>query len=71
MRCEYNDGIQVDYTGALNVTKGAEMSLSVQESFIPADVRSDLATTAAHNSCGELRQAAQKATAAIGGAWQL
>lgn len=69
MRCEYNDGFKVDFTGSLNITKGDDINLSVKESFIPANVKNDLATAAAHNSCGELRQAAQKATDAIGGAF--
>ena len=70
MRCEYNDGFKVDYAGSLNVSKGEGISFSLQESFIPSNVKSDLSTAVAHNSCGELRQAAQKATGVIGGAWK-
>lgn len=70
MRCEYNDGFKVDYTGSLNITKGDDINFSVKASFIPDNVRSELATASAHNSCGELRQAAQKATDAVGGAWK-
>jgi hypothetical protein len=69
MRCEYNDGFKVDYTGSLNITKGDDINFSVRASFIPDNVKSELATAAAHNSCSELRQAAQKATNAIGGAF--
>jgi hypothetical protein len=72
MRCEYNDGFKVDYagSGSLNITKGDNINFSVKERFIPAGIKSDLSAAAAHKSCGELRQAAQKATDAIGGVWK-
>jgi hypothetical protein len=68
MRCEYNDGFKVDYAGSLKITKGDDIKFSVKESFIPANVKSGLTAAAAHNSCGELRQAALRATDLIGGA---
>jgi hypothetical protein len=70
MICEYNDGFKVDYAGSLKITKGNDISFSVKESSIPANVKSGLVAAAAHNSCGELRQAAQRATGLISGAAQ-
>lgn len=70
MRCEYNDGFNVEYKGSLRITKGDEVDLFVKESFIPANVKGDLEAAALHNSCGELRQAAQEATDTIGDAWK-
>lgn len=69
MRCEYFDGFKVDYSGSLRITKGDEVDLFVKESYIPADVKSGLEEASVHNSCGELRQAAQKAADAIHDAW--
>ncbi|KAF0218531.1 MAG: hypothetical protein FD174_2831 [Geobacteraceae bacterium] len=70
MRCEYGDGFKVDYSGSLRITKGDDVDLYVKESFIPANVKSGLEAAALHNSCGELRQAAQEATDTIQGAWK-
>lgn len=69
MRCEYDDGFKVDYSGSLRITKGDDVNLYVKESFLPANVKSDLTAAAAHNSCGELRKAAYEATDKIHGAW--
>ena len=69
MRCEYKDGFNVDYSGSLRITKGDDINVYVKESFFPADVKSGLEAASAHNNCGELRQAAQKATDTIHGAW--
>jgi hypothetical protein len=69
MRCEYDDGFKVDYSGSLRITKGDDVNLYVKDSFIPSNVKSGLDAAAGHNSCGELRQAAQKATGTMHGAW--
>lgn len=58
MRCEYDDGFRVNYSGSLSITKGGEVVLFVKESFIPSAVKSVLEAAALHNSCGELREAA-------------
>jgi hypothetical protein len=69
MKCEYGDGFKVEYEGSLRVTKGDEVNLYVKESFIPSDIKSEFEAAALHNSCGELRHAAQEATATFKDAW--
>lgn len=70
MRCEYKDGFKVDYTESLRITKGDEVDLVVKGAQIPADFRSNLDAAASHNSCGELRTAAQAVTDNINQAWK-
>jgi hypothetical protein len=70
MRCEYDDGFKVDYSGSLSITKGDDVNLYVKGNFIPAGVKSGLEAAAVHNSCGELRQAAYGVTDTIQGAWK-
>ena len=59
MRCDYKDGFRVDYSGSLRITEGDEVDLVVKGAQIPANFRSNLDAAASHNSCGELRAAAQ------------
>jgi hypothetical protein len=59
MRCEYTDGLKVDYSGSLRIIKGEEVNVYMKEGFIPANVKGDLDSAASHNNCGELRKAAQ------------
>ena len=67
MKCQYDDGLQVDYAGSLRITKGAEINVYLQASEIPAALRGELEEAALHNSCGELRHAAQEVTDTVGG----
>jgi len=69
MKCEYGDGFKVDYSGSLRITKGEDANVYVKESFIPFSAKSDLEAAAMHNSCSELRKAAQKATTSLHDAW--
>ena len=69
MRCEYDDGFKVNYSGSLSIKKGDDVDLYVKENFIPSAVKNGLEAAAVHNSCGELRQAAYDVTDAINGAW--
>jgi len=69
MKCEYDDGFKVNYSGSLSIRKGNDVDLYVKENFIPSTVKSGLEAAAVHNSCSELRQAAYGVTDAIHGAW--
>ena len=66
MRCEYNDGLKVDYAGSLRITKGKEVNVFMKEGFIPGNVRSGLDEAARNNSCSELRKVAQGVTETVG-----
>lgn len=69
MRCEYKDGFKVDYSGSLRISKGDEVDLLVKGDRIPASFRGGLDAAASHNSCGELRTAAQAVTETINQEW--
>jgi len=69
MRCEYNDGFKVDYSGSLRITKGNDVDLIVKGGQINAKCRNDLEAAAHHKSCNELRQAARGVTDTIHEAW--
>jgi hypothetical protein len=69
MKCEYGDGFKVDYSGSLRITKGEDVNVYVNESFIPFSAKSGLDAAAMHNSCSELRKAAQGATTSLHDAW--
>jgi hypothetical protein len=60
MKCEYDDGFKVDYSGSLRFSKADDVNLFVKKRFIPAIVMGALQTAARHNNCDELRKAAWK-----------
>jgi hypothetical protein len=70
MKCEYDDGFKVDYSGSLRITKGEDVNIFVKKKFIPAKAMGALQSAARHNNCDELRLAAHEATVAIQGAWK-
>ena len=69
MRCEYDDGFKVNYSGSLSIKKGDDVDLYVKENFIPSTVKSGLEAAEVHKNCCELRQAAYGVTDAIHGEW--
>lgn len=59
MRCEYSDGIKVDYSGSLRIQKGNEISgFLVKEDAMPDSFKYELDKAVRNNSCGELRNLA-------------
>ncbi|HEY6873153.1 MAG TPA: hypothetical protein VI298_10550 [Geobacteraceae bacterium] len=70
MKCEYKDGFNVDYSGSLHITKGDNVDLVVKGSQIPSNFRSELDAAQRHNSCSELRSAAQAVTDTINAEWK-
>jgi hypothetical protein len=66
MKCAYNDGLQVDYSGPLRITKGNEVNVFLNADDIPANIKGVLNDAALHNSCGELRHVAQEVTDILG-----
>jgi hypothetical protein len=70
MRCEYKDGFQVDYSDSLRITKGEEINLLVKGEQIPMNLRGNLDAAARHNSCGEMRSAAEAVTDTINKAFK-
>jgi hypothetical protein len=70
MKCEYDDGIKVDYSGSLRIEKGDDVNLYLKKGFIPGKIKGALQSAARHNDCVELRKAACLITDAIESAYQ-
>ena len=65
MKCEYDDGFKVDYSGSLRIKKGDDVNLYVKKGFIPGKIKGALQLAARRNNCVELRKAACQLTATI------
>jgi len=66
MRCEYNDGLKVDYSGSLHIRKGNNVNVFITGEYIPANIRRDLDSAASKNSCEDFRKIAQTVTDTVG-----
>jgi len=66
MRCEFSDGTRVKYAGPLQITRGQDVNVFIKEEFLPDDIKSDLEMALYKNSCGELRNVAEKVTKIYG-----
>ncbi len=66
MRCEYKDGLKVDYSGSLRIQKGDEVNVFMKGDFIPGNIRSDLDNAVSRNSCDAFRKIAQAVTDTVG-----
>jgi hypothetical protein len=66
MKCEYEDGLKVDYSGALHIVKGSEINVFMKEGLIPANIKGNLDAAARNFSCGDMRKAAQEVTETVG-----
>lgn len=59
MRCEYSDGLTIDYTGSLTVHSGKNIKgYHAREEYIPDELKYELNRAAGSGSCGELRKIA-------------
>jgi hypothetical protein len=68
MKCEYKDGLRVDYSGSLRVRKGNEIEgFLVKEEFIPDTFRYVLDKAVRNNSCGDIRKIAEAITHSVNG----
>lgn len=66
MRCEFNDGLKVDYSGSLHVWNGKQIDLYMESDFISSNIKHDLDSAASENDCGKLRKIAQAVTDTVG-----
>jgi hypothetical protein len=66
MKCEYGDGMTVDYSGSLRIRKGDSVNVFIAEDFIPANVKGYLAKAVGENSCDELQKIAGIVTDTVG-----
>lgn len=66
MRCEYGDGLKVDYAGSLHIKKGNEIDVYMKDGFIPANIKTDLERATQANSCDDMRRVAKSVTDTVG-----
>jgi len=66
MKCEYSDGLKVDYSGSLRITKGSDVNVFMQEGAIPVDIRRQLESASHHSKCQEVRTIAQTVQNRVG-----
>lgn len=66
MRCEYSDGLKVNYSGPLQIIKGKDVNVFVQEDRIPSLIKNDLDMALYRNSCAAMRTAAEEVTKTFG-----
>jgi len=66
MRCEYNDGLRVDYSGSLHVTMDDYVIVFIDKDYIPKNIKGFLDSASGDNSCSELRKVAEAVTNTVG-----
>lgn len=66
MRCEFSDGLKVNFTGPLQIIKGSEINVFLKEERIPGEIKSDLEMALYRNSCSAMRQVAETVTKTYG-----
>ena len=66
MKCVYEDGLKVNYSGPLQITKGKDVNVFLKEGFIPDGIKNDLEMALFRNSCGEMRKIAETVTTTYG-----
>jgi len=66
MRCEFKDGLKVNYSGPLQITKGADVNVFIKEARIPDSIKNDLDIALYKNSCGDMRTIAETVTRSFG-----
>ncbi len=66
MKCAYNDGLTVSYTGSVQILKGNEINVYVNESRLSDDMKVDLEMALFRNSCSDMRKIADTVTNTFG-----
>lgn len=66
MRCEYKDGLKVDYAGSLRILKGEDVNVFMKAGFIPANIKGELDKAAENYSCSDMRKIAQTVRETVG-----
>jgi hypothetical protein len=66
MICEYKDGLKVNYSGSLQITKGKDVNVLIKAGYIPANIKGGLDLAAGNHSCRDMRKVARDVTATFG-----
>ena len=63
MRCEYKDGMTINYSGSLTVRRGKNIEGAlVKEGGLPDTIKYMLDTTVRNHDCSELRKITEELT---------
>jgi len=63
MKCEFKDGMTIDYSGSLTVRKGNNIvGVLVKETGLPDAIKNVLDTAARNHNCTELRRITEELT---------
>lgn len=66
MRCEYNDGLKVDYSGSLHIWNDKQIDVFMESDFISSNIKHDLDSASSGNDCEAMRRVAQVVTDTVG-----
>ncbi|MBK5275716.1 MAG: hypothetical protein JJE30_11765 [Desulfuromonadales bacterium] len=66
MKCEYSDGLSVNYSGPLQILKGQDVNVFIKEARIPGQIKEDLDTAVFSHSCSSMRTIAETVTKTFG-----
>jgi hypothetical protein len=66
MKCEYDDGLKVDYGTSLRIAKGDEVNVFIKEGFIPGNIKGELTVATVNYSCSEMREVAERVIGRFG-----
>lgn len=66
MRCVYEDGTKIKYTGPFQITRGNDVNIFIKEELIPDDLKADLEMALFNNSCALMRDVGERATKRYG-----
>lgn len=66
MKCEFTDGLKVDYSGSLRITKGSDVNVFMKEGAIPTDIKGRLERASQQASCEDMRSIAQTVRDTVG-----
>jgi hypothetical protein len=66
MRCTYNDGTKISYTGPFQITRGNDLNVFIKDGAIPDDLKVDLEEALYRNSCTYMRAIGEKVTKIYG-----
>lgn len=66
MKCEFQDGWKVDYSGALRINHGDDVNVYIKDGLIPPDFKSQLDQAEQSHSCEMLKKVAEDVTNKFG-----
>lgn len=66
MRCEYRDGMKVNYTGPLQITRGNDINVFISEGRLTPAMKDDLEMALFRNSCTSFKEVADEAMKSYG-----